>query len=304
MYLCVFCGYSTDKKNNFLRHLKTERHKDIFNKRIDTTDKDCYHCLFCKYQNKKKNNYLIHINLCMMKNLNKSIQKDYTEHNSQTQHKFKAVNRFLTTDNKQKTKEMEFYLQIIERLFKENYINDKILNDRKIWSINERDNILSIIKCDKNIKTNEKDTVLMNIEKQVNDKVTTIYLNNINKLQNYDKMDNFYEKKNTNNCVSVFGSNIETEHKSNENDSENDSKNDSENDSENDSFVESLEFSNNNKMKKIRDCGRLYFYDEQNNVFNDNNEKIGVREHDECCPNQHKNNCTNDNCWWYVEYIK
>ena len=54
MYLCVFCGYSTDKKNNFIRHLKTERHKETFNKRIDTTDKDCYHCLYCKYQNKKK----------------------------------------------------------------------------------------------------------------------------------------------------------------------------------------------------------------------------------------------------------
>lgn len=54
MYVCLFCGYSSDKKNNYLRHLKTKRHLETLNKTLEKEDKGCYHCIMCNYKTKKK----------------------------------------------------------------------------------------------------------------------------------------------------------------------------------------------------------------------------------------------------------
>ena len=138
MYVCVFCGYSSYKKNNYLRHLKTKKHFDNLNKHLENENNDYYHCSLCCYKNKKKNHYLRHINLCVMKNLNKEIQLDYKDHINQLQKKFKYEIRCLHTMIKNIQKKNNLCLKTLSNLIQENYIDERVLMDKKIWSMNEK----------------------------------------------------------------------------------------------------------------------------------------------------------------------
>ena len=282
MYLCAFCGYSSDKKNNFLRHLKTDRHHEIFSKKIDDNEKGYYHCIFCKFKNKKKSTYLNHINLCMMKNLNKSIQIDSKNHISQIQSKFKSEIRSLNSQIKNESKKNILCLKIIGNLIKEDYISERILNDKNVWSLNEKKKIFTYLHqimkdTDKN-NTNEKDVILKNIENQADENITTIYLNNINKNKIIDESE-----------TNV----INNDHSESDRDYSSDSESDSDYDSSDDIM---------NGLKKIRDCGRIYYYDDNNVVYNNENNRIGKRVHDDTCPRCQQQSNYSNKCWWYVEY--
>ena len=138
--------------------------------------------------------------------------------------------------------------------------------------------------------------VLDKIEKQVDNNITTIYLNGFDKNMNNDS-------ENLNEISSNDDSTIKTlENESDIDESGSDTETDSDSDSDSDSLPD-IEY-NMKGLKKIRDCGRLYFCDCQNIVYNVNNERIGIRVHDESCPKNHKNGKYSEKCWWYVEYEK
>ena len=78
MYLCIFCNYYNEKKENYIRHVKTKKHLDIVKKILDVPHNN-YICGICKYKTDKKSSYFCHINLCLIKNFNNTFQTDYKE---------------------------------------------------------------------------------------------------------------------------------------------------------------------------------------------------------------------------------
>ena len=130
---------------------------------------------------------------------------------------------------------------------------------------------------DKN-NTNEKDVILKNIENQADENITTIYLNNINKNKIIDESE-----------TNV----INNDHSESDRDYSSDSESDSDYDSSDDIM---------NGLKKIRDCGRIYYYDDNNVVYNNENNRIGKRVHDDTCPRCQQQSNYSNKCWWYVEY--
>lgn len=55
-FACEICNYTTKKRGNYNRHLKTKKHKEKMSKY-----KDLFKCPLCDYVTQKKNNYLKHI---------------------------------------------------------------------------------------------------------------------------------------------------------------------------------------------------------------------------------------------------
>ena len=64
-----------------------------------------------------------------MKNLNKSIQLDSKDHMNQIQKKFKSEIRCLNSNIKSLQKKNDLCLKVINNLIKENYINERVLNN-------------------------------------------------------------------------------------------------------------------------------------------------------------------------------
>ena len=298
MYACLFCGYSSDKKNNYLRHIKTKRHFDNLNKTFECDKSEYYHCIMCSYKNKKKNQYLRHINFCVMKNLNKAIQLDSKDHVNQLQKKFKSEIRSINSINKNIQKENILCLKVLSNLIKENYINERVLNDKNIWSISEKKKILQHLhENEKGQGKDQEEVILKDIENQLHNNITTIYLNDFD-----NKHINNIENVNDN--ISVYSnSEININEYTNNSCSDCNSESDSDSDSDSDSEILDIHY-NMQSLKKIRDCGRIFFYDQNNVVFNLENNVIGTRVHDDSCPKNHKNNKYTDRCWWYVDYEK
>lgn len=291
MYLCIFCNYYNEKKENYIRHVKTKKHLDIVKKILDVPHNN-YICGICKYKTDKKSSYFCHINLCLIKNFNNTFQTDYKAEITQLKNTFKTEKKNLQlTINKLKKKNI-FFMKIFQKLIEEDYINERVLNNKNIFSFNEKNKIVEYLRT--RFKNNEE-KILNDIKNQSNN-ITTIYLNN-----KYEKDDIQQVEKITN--VKNIYSGTETETES-ESESETESETETESFSESDSGTDIDLDDNVNNLKKIRDCGRLYFYNNENIVFNINNERIGIRVHDEYCPKTHVNNKYNENCWWYVQYDK
>jgi hypothetical protein len=303
MYICIFCGYSNEKKNNYLRHLKTKRHLENFNK-MNNYENNFYNCSICKYKNKKRSNYLRHINLCVMKNLNKSISINSKDDITQLQNKYKSEIRNLHSLIKKERKKNNLCLKIIENLIEENIINYKIFNNKNILSLNEKKKIFEYLheKINNDSQnSNTKENILNKIENHTTGNVT-IYLNNINNdKENNDKENNESEHNEGNENNKIDESIEDTDSEDNNSLSTNSDCSSSDY-SDSCDEVELLIDKKISNLKKIRDCGRIYYYDEKNNVYN-NNKIIGIRKHDESCPRNHCNNNYNDKCWWYVEYL-
>ena len=139
--------------------------------------------------------------------------------------------------------------------------------------------------------------VLDKIEKQVDNSITTIYLNGVNKEKKDSLSINNELSSNDNSTINTLD-NSPSCSCSSESDTDTDTDSDSDSDSLSDDGFKMK------GLKKIRDCGRLYFCDCHNIVYNVNNERIGIRVHDESCPKKHKNGKYSERCWWYVEYEK
>ena len=76
-----------------------------------------------------------------MKNLNKAIHVDSKDHIHQVQKKFKSEIRILNSNIKNLQKKNDLCLKVISNLIEENYINERVLNNKNIWSSSEKKKI-------------------------------------------------------------------------------------------------------------------------------------------------------------------
>lgn len=293
MYLCIFCNYYTDKKDNYIRHVKTKKHLDIVKKTLDDSHKN-YICGICKYKTDKKSNYFCHINLCLMKNFNKTFQTNYKEDIIELKNKFKTEKKKLQFSINKLNKKNNFFMKIFKNLIEEDYIDERVLNNKNVFSSNDKTQMIEYLRIFFENNTN-KEKFLNDIKHQISNNITTIYLSNT--------CENECQKESKKESISITFSESGSEYNS-DSDSEDLSDYESTNDYSSDSISDIDLNDNVNNLKQITDCGRIYFYDNNNIVFNINNERIGIRVHDEYCPREHNDNNYTDKCWWYVEYDK
>lgn len=278
MFYCIFCYYSTPLKSNFSRHLKSDKHLEIVNNQMVIRD-NTYNCCYCKFKVKSRAKYNQHINQCMLKNINKYCFSE-SEFGNTIRKKhindIKSLKKNISSLKKkyeiEKNKNI-FLIDLINKLIISNYIN------------------LSVFR-NKNICKNQNETTKL-----------LRYLNNFKK-NNYQKKDENHmiiylnDDVDKENFLKKIISNSNQEKKTKENIIKTENKEIKKNIYDNcNNIIDTTKNSKNYKI--ILDCGSKYFYNEQNNiVYNEELEEIGIRKHDKDCPfcNSEKE------CWHYVEY--
>lgn len=280
MFACNHCNYKSDKRNNYMRHLQSQRHYEKLNLKMIEPDKmkdKSYNCGICSYKTNNKNNYSRHVKFCAVQKINKSIELNIKDDTKKYKKYYQNTIRELNYQLKEIELQKVFLLNVVENLIYKKYLNTNILNDKEI--ITDKKRLLTLLK--------NKNNLLYTNQKVATKKIDSSVVN---------KEDSDIDKEIQETNINLFIDNQKNE------DDEVESK-DHDSDTESDSDEEELIIKNMKGLKKIIDCSRSYYYDIYNNVYNNELKIIGKRVHDtDNCPRLHKHNNYCDKCWWYVEY--
>ena len=284
MFACNHCNYKTDKRNNYMRHLQSQRHYEKLNLKMIEPEKikeKTYSCGICSYKTNNKNNYSRHVSFCAVQKINKSIEMNMREDTKKYKKYYQDNIRELNSQLKEIELQKVFLLEIVENLIYKKYVNTNILNDKEI--ITDKKKLLHLLKNKNNLLYVNQKPVKKNIDFVINNKEEQLEGKNISKLEIQD---------------------IKQNHEMSEDEEEDESDEyEEDSDTETESDEEELIIKNMKGLKKIIDCSRTYYYDINNDVYNGDLKIIGKRVHDDDnCPRLHKDNNYCDKCWWYVEY--